>query len=173
MGPGDSKLVAASFRELDAAYRMGVRLVGCDDSPHSLYPTHWKPSLAVLHERWSLMLYARYPDVQWIIETAACDLQHVWGSSSMWSREMSGLCTFSTGSGRPSNVDADGLRRPSEREGVPLRALTLLGDLHPTHPPRTVHQQLAGQAERGAFEVVLFQVLAQLNRQLLPDLGPR
>ena len=92
--PDDAKLAAMAFRELDAAYGMGVRLIGCDDSPHSLYPTEWKPSVQVLHRKWFPRLYERYPDMQWVIETAACDFQHVWGSSFMWSREVTGPCMF-------------------------------------------------------------------------------
>jgi len=81
-------------RELDAVRDMGVRLIGCDDSPHSLYATDWKPSVDVLQHQWFPELYKRYPEMQWVIETAACDFQHVWGSSFMWSREVTGACTF-------------------------------------------------------------------------------
>jgi len=94
MDPDNPRLVAMSFRELDAVYKMGVRLIGCDDSPHSLYPTEWKPSVNVIHHKWFPMLYKRYPDMHWAIETAACDFQHLWGSSFMWSREVTGPCTF-------------------------------------------------------------------------------
>lgn len=94
MDPDNPDHVAWAFRELDAVHRMGVRLIGCDDSPHSIHATDWKPSVDILQYRWLPELYRRYPDMQWIIETAACDFQHAWGASFMWSREVSGPCTF-------------------------------------------------------------------------------
>lgn len=91
--PDNPEHVRLTRRELDIVYGMGVRLIGLDASPHSVRKEKWSPSIGV-YPVWMPRLQKWYPDMQWITETAACDMQHVWTGSFMWSRDVSGPCTF-------------------------------------------------------------------------------
>lgn len=85
---------AAVFNELDPTYRRGVRLIGCDATSRSAYASEWKPSVVTLFEKWFPLLYERYPEMKWMVEPAATDILHVWGSSYIYDRDIHGPNEF-------------------------------------------------------------------------------
>jgi len=89
--PGD---FAAAFREIDRACELGVRMIGMDDTSTSLYADALHPGAATLYSAIFPRLYERYPEMKWIIEPAACDFLHLWGSSFIWDMDISGPPTF-------------------------------------------------------------------------------
>jgi hypothetical protein len=82
----------ATFAEIDPLYEMGVRMIGMDATSRGIRPRPdaWRPSSRVLFEQWFPRMTKRYPEMRWMVEPAANDYLHLWGSSFIYSDRCTG-----------------------------------------------------------------------------------
>ena len=92
--PDNPKDNAAAFKELDAAYKRGVRLIGCDAVTSYILGKDWTPSSKVSFMNIYPLLHERYPNMKFIVEPAACDFLHLQGPSFMWDSNVNGPFEF-------------------------------------------------------------------------------
>ncbi len=86
--PDNTADTAAIFRELDLARDRGARLIGLDATLSGLASKGGRPDAMTVFTRLMPMLHERYPEMRWIIEPAACDFLHLWGSSFIWEKNI-------------------------------------------------------------------------------------